>query len=249
MPHHVNFEPHAVTADPRCPRVCGARSSRRVLPRSPPSGAITTGLPLWSDDLYLREAARSVGVPVFGTRALTQVLAAEQRTPDTRSADDALWLAGYVACPTTQRCCSSRPRPTGGSRVRSTALSRPAAWHSPAGRFGDLGDDREPGGRPPTGATRVLAVSRLSRRGGRVGPGDARRAAPDHHRHQAWPRQRTIADRSEHRSRPVAEPVGTPVAGGGHQRTGNRDRRGHLPGLSAESVGGPDRASGPRSLT
>ncbi len=82
--------------------------------------AVTTGLPLWSDDLYLREAARSVGVSAFGTRALTHVLTAGQRTPDTRSADDALWFAGYVVdLPTTRRCCSPKLRPTSGSRQRS----------------------------------------------------------------------------------------------------------------------------------
>ncbi|MEU8512972.1 DUF4365 domain-containing protein [Kitasatospora sp. NPDC048722] len=96
--------------------------------------AITTSLPLWSDDLYLREAARSVGVPAFGTRALTHVLTAEQRTPDTRNADDALWLAGYVVdlphdqAPLLAQAEADKWLPA----AVATALTRPAAWHPPA---------------------------------------------------------------------------------------------------------------------
>ncbi|MEY9842691.1 hypothetical protein [Streptacidiphilus sp. EB103A] len=95
--------------------------------------AITSGQPLWSDDLFIREAARAAGVPAFGTRALTRVLAAEQRTPDTGEADDARWLAGRVVDlphhPTLLVAQAEAEHWLPGAVA--AALIRPAAWHSP----------------------------------------------------------------------------------------------------------------------
>nr|WP_144298906.1 hypothetical protein [Streptomyces sp. TLI_235] len=92
--------------------------------------AITSGRPLWCDDLYVREAARAAGVLAFGTRALTHVLAVHKREADTARADDAAWLAGHVvdlppdpALWLAQAEADQwRPGPV------TTALTRPTAW-------------------------------------------------------------------------------------------------------------------------
>lgn len=120
-------------APPAADTVDGLNSDLDGAWAAPLELAITTGMPLWSDDLYLREAARSVGVPAFGTRALTHVLTAEQRAPDTSGEDDALWLAGCVVDLPHDRALllaqaeADRWRPG----AVAIALTRPAAWHPP----------------------------------------------------------------------------------------------------------------------
>ncbi|GAA1068890.1 hypothetical protein GCM10009665_74130 [Kitasatospora nipponensis] len=94
--------------------------------------AITSGLPLWCDDLFIREAARAAGVPTFGTRALTHVLAEQKREADTAQADDTALLTGYVVDLPPDKALwlaqskadQWRPGPV------TTALTRPAVWTS-----------------------------------------------------------------------------------------------------------------------
>ncbi len=92
--------------------------------------ALTQGLPLWSDDVVLRFLAREMGVPTFGTLALTDVLMARGALPDTTQEDLATLLANYVVDLPLNRelLLAGAEGDDWQPATVATAIGRPAAW-------------------------------------------------------------------------------------------------------------------------
>lgn len=95
--------------------------------------ALSKGLPLWSDDVLIREIARAAGVPAFGTLALTHLLVDQDLLPDTYEDDNARLLSAFVVdLPLDANLAKSHAETEGwGAGGVATALSRPAPWHRP----------------------------------------------------------------------------------------------------------------------
>ena len=95
--------------------------------------ALTTGLPLWSDDVLLREIAREAGAAAFGSMALTEVLITQGLLPDTLTEDRERLLGEFVVDIPLEPDLAMRQGEADDWLPRSVAatLSRPAPWYRP----------------------------------------------------------------------------------------------------------------------
>ncbi|MFI6687116.1 DUF4365 domain-containing protein [Streptomyces sp. NPDC050485] len=93
--------------------------------------ALSKRLPLWSDDGFMRETARTAGIPAFGTVALTHTLVKQDRLPDAREDDNVRLLRAFVVDIPLEPDFALSQAEAEGWRTGSVAaaLSRPAPWH------------------------------------------------------------------------------------------------------------------------
>lgn len=90
--------------------------------------ALSKRLPLWSDDGFMREIARTTGIPAFGTVALTHTLVKQDRLLDAREDDNARLVRAFVVdIPLEPDFALSQAEGWRTGTV-AAALSRPAPW-------------------------------------------------------------------------------------------------------------------------
>ncbi|MEU9343752.1 DUF4365 domain-containing protein [Streptomyces sp. NPDC048278] len=93
--------------------------------------ALGKRLPLWSDDVFMRETARNAGIPAFGTVDLTHTLVEKGYLPDTHEDDNTVLLGAFVVDIPLKPDVALSQSEAEQWRVGSVAaaLSRPAPWH------------------------------------------------------------------------------------------------------------------------